>query len=328
MPTALAQQTAYPSFQQIAKDVILTEADALRALAAHVDSRFDQAIDMIQHTQGRLIVSGMGKSGHIGRKIAATFASTGQPSLFLHAAEASHGDLGMIASGDTLLLISYSGEAKELTTIIDYSHRLSLPIISITGQEHSTLARLSTLALVLPRVNEACPMGLAPTTSTTLTLALGDALAVALLKQRGFSKQQFRIFHPGGNLGKQLRRVAEFMHQGDKIPLVTGDTLMGECLVKMTAHGFGCIGITDNNNTLVGIITDGDLRRHMNPNLLTQSAYEIMTPNPVTLSPDCLMTDALAIFEKKSITSVFIIEDDQRICGILHLHDCLRNHAT
>ncbi len=327
MSSALAQHVSVSS-QSIAKDVILTESKALQALAASLNNSFDQAVDLIRQTEGRLIISGMGKSGHIGRKIAATFASTGQPALFLHAAEAGHGDLGMIAKGDTILLISYSGEAHELTTILDYSRRLSLPILSITGRDSSTLARLSTLSLILPPMQEACPMGLAPTTSTTVTLALGDALAVALLSLRGFSKQQFHIFHPGGNLGKQLRRVTDFMHQGSRIPLVPKDMLMGECLVKMTAYGFGCVGVLDDQSRLVGIITDGDLRRHMHPNLLMQTAKEVMTKGPITLTPDCLMSDALAIFERKSITSVFIVDNNQEVCGILHVHDCLRNHAT
>ena len=316
------------SYLQIGKDVVVAEAEALHDLAKSLDQSFEQAIELMAKTQGRLIISGIGKSGHVGRKIAATFASTGQPALFVHPAEASHGDLGMIAKGDVLLLISYSGESKELTTIIDYCHRLALPMVSITGQEQSTLARFSTVTLVLPKVTEACPMGLAPTTSTTLTLALGDALAVALLRYRGFSKQQFHVFHPGGSLGQQLRRVADCMHQGSKIPLLPISTLMDECLVKMTAHGFGCVGITDEQGFLGGIITDGDLRRHMNPGLLTQTVDQIMTKNPVTISPDCLIADALAIFEQKSITSLFVLDDTKAIVGIVHLHDCLRNHAA
>lgn len=329
MSIALVEKTSPFSYLQIAKDVILNEAEALQQLANHIDNRLEQALEIISNTKGRLIISGIGKSGHIGRKIAATFASTGQPALFVHAAEASHGDLGMIAKDDTLLLISYSGEAKELTTIIDYSHRLALPIISITGREHSTLARFSTISLVLPQVSEACPMGLAPTTSTTLTLALGDALAVALLSHKGFSKQQFHVFHPGGNLGQQLRRIADCMHQGDRVPLLSTGTLMGECLVKMTAYGFGCMGIIDKNGFLMGMITDGDLRRHMNQDLLNQTVNEVMTKNPLTISPDCLIADALAIFEKKSITNLFVIdEEDQKVCGIVRLHDCLRNHAA
>ncbi|WP_242508807.1 KpsF/GutQ family sugar-phosphate isomerase [Candidatus Finniella inopinata] len=316
------------SYLQIGKDVITAEADALHDLAKSLDRSFEQAITLMAKTQGRLIVSGIGKSGHIGRKITATFASTGQPALFVHPAEASHGDLGMIAKGDVLLLISYSGESKELTTIVDYCRRLSLPIISITGGEQSTLARFSSVSLVLPKVSEACPMGLAPTTSTTVTLALGDALAVALLRRRGFSKQQFHAFHPGGSLGQQLRRIADCMHQGAKIPLLHVSTLMDECLVKMTAHGFGCVGIVDDQEHLVGIITDGDLRRHMNPGLLTQTVDQIMTKNPLTISPDCLVVDALAIFEQKSITSLFVLDDTKTIVGIVHLHDCLRSHAA
>lgn len=316
------------SYLHIAKEVIIAESKALQQLAQDIDERIEEALELIYNTKGRLIISGIGKSGHIGRKIASTFSSTGQPALFIHAAEAGHGDLGMIAEGDTLLLISYSGEAKELTTIIDYGHRLLLPIISITGQPNSTLSRFSTISLVLPKVSEACPMGLAPTTSTTLTLALGDALAVALLSRKGFSKQQFHVFHPGGNLGQQLRRVADCMHKKDKTPLLPSGALMTECLVKMTTYGFGCMGVVNDNGVLIGMITDGDLRRHMNSELLTKTVDQVMTLKPLTISPDCLIADAMAIFEKKSITNLFVVDFDEKVCGIVRLHDCLQNHAA
>ncbi len=316
------------SHQNYGREIIVAEADALHQLADSLTETFDQAIELIRNTQGRLIISGIGKSGHVGKKIAATFASTGQPAFFVHAAEAGHGDLGMIAKGDTLLLISYSGEARELHAIIDYAHRFSIPIISITGRSNCNLTRIANLALILPNVGEACPMGLAPTTSTTMTMALGDALAVALLKSRGFSKHDFKLFHPGGNLGQQLKQIVEFMHTGEKVPLVDGDTLMGECLLKMTYHGFGCVGVIDQNEKLIGVITDGDLRRHMNANMLSQKAAEIMTANPVVGHTGLLMADALAIFEKKSITSLFIVDPEKNVLGLLHIHDCLRNSVA
>ncbi len=313
---------------ETSRQVILEEAKALSQLAISLGNSFEKAIELIEKTQGRLIVSGLGKSGHVGRKMAATFASTGQPSYFVHAGEANHGDLGMITQGDTLILISYSGEAQEMTAIIDYARRFSIPIICITGKGESTLARLSNVALVLPNAPEACPNGLAPTTSSTMTLALGDALAVTLLKRRGFSKNDFKIFHPGGNLGQQLRKVEDFMHTGQKIPLATPHHLMSDCLVLMTSGGFGCLGIVDEENHLVGVITDGDLRRHMNPQLLNQKAQDIMTQNPITMEPTMLMSDALALFQEKAITSVFIVDENKKVKGILHIHDCLRRHTA
>lgn len=326
--TAVAVKESKTLYQEKGREVILAEAAALQQLALTLDGTFDEAIQMIEATKGRLIVSGVGKSGHVGKKIAATFASTGQPSFFVHAAEAGHGDLGMITKGDILLLISYSGEARELHAVIDYARRFSVPIIAISGRKNCTLTRLATLSLVLPNVGEACPMGLAPTNSTTLTMALGDALAVALLSSRGFSKNDFKLFHPGGNLGQQLRHVSDYMHKGDNVPLVTKDTPMGECLVKMTYHGFGCVGVLDSDERLIGVITDGDLRRHMSSNLLEQTASEVMTKNPITLEDDLLMADALAIFEKKAITSLFILDKNNKVQGILHIHDCLRNSVA
>lgn len=307
--------------------VLIHEAKGIYELAESLGADFESAVNTIDNTKGRLIVSGVGKSGHVGRKIAATFASTGQPAFFVHAAEAGHGDLGMITKDDTLLLISYSGEANELHALFHYAHRLQLPIISITSKESSLLAKHSNITLILPNVGEACPMGLAPTTSTTLTMALGDALAVALLSLRGFTKQDFNTFHPGGNLGHQLRSIKDFMHQGDRVPLVNPNTSMTECLMRMSTSGFGCVGILDDNGCLAGIITDGDLRRHMSDNLLNLSASDVMTRNPVTIAPDALMGDALAIFEKKSITNVFVVDQTSaknNVLGILHLHDCLR----
>ncbi|MBY0281155.1 MAG: KpsF/GutQ family sugar-phosphate isomerase [Alphaproteobacteria bacterium] len=326
--TAVAVKESKTLYQEKGREVVLAEAAALRQLAETLNETFDEAIEMIRAAKGHLIVSGVGKSGHVGKKIAATFASTGQPSFFVHAAEAGHGDLGMVTKEDILLLISYSGEAKELHAIIDYAHRFSIPIISICGKQDSTLARLTNLSLVLPDVGEACPMGLAPTNSTTLTMALGDALAVALLDSRGFSKHDFKVFHPGGNLGQQLKQVSDFMHKGEKVPLVTENTPMGECLVKMTYHGFGCVGVLNKDEKLVGIITDGDLRRHMSSRMLEQTASAVMTKNPVTIERDSLMADAMAIFEKKSITSLFILDENKKVLGLLHIHDCLRNSVA
>lgn len=316
------------SHRQIGQEAILIEAKGLQLLANSLGENFNHAVDLIRSHSGRLVVSGIGKSGHVGRKIVATFASTGQPALFVHAAEAGHGDLGMIAKGDVLLLISYSGEAKELGSIIDYAHRFAIPIISITGRENCMLARVSTIALVLPDAPEACPMQLAPTTSTTLTMALGDALAVALLRDRGFSKHDFKIFHPGGSLGQQLKRVSDLMHSGEKLPLANPQTLMSDILVEMTVYGFGCVAVVNESGHLLGIITDGDLRRHMNPQLLEQRADEIMTRQPVTLSPDALMADALAMMESRSITNVFVVDDQNKVAGIIHIHDCLRHSVA
>ncbi len=315
------------SLIQKGRDVLFHGIKGLKTLAESLDNVFEMAVKTIASTKGRLIVSGVGKSGHVGRKIAATFASTGQPAFFIHAAEAGHGDLGMITKDDTLLLISYSGEASELHALFHYAHRLQLPVISITSKKTSLLAHHSNITLVLPDIGEACPMGLAPTTSTTLTMALGDALAVALLSQRGFSKQDFYRFHPGGNIGHQLRSIRNFMHKDERVPLESPHASITECLIKMSSSGFGCVGIVNANGCLEGIITDGDLRRNISNNLLSLTAADVMTKNPVTIDPEGLMGDALALFEKKSITNLFVVDKNltkNNVQGILHLHDCLR----
>jgi arabinose-5-phosphate isomerase len=314
---------------QTGQDVIVHEAKGLMILAETLDEHFDQAVSLINQTKGRLIVSGVGKSGHVGRKLAATFASTGQPSFFIHAAEASHGDLGMITRDDTLLLLSYSGEALELHSLLNYGRRLQLPVISITSKHESMLARHSNVTLTLPSVGEACPMGLAPTTSTTMTMAMGDALAVSLLTLRGFTKNDFRTFHPGGNLGRQLRSLKDYMHTGDQIPLVHQNVCIAECIDSISKGRFGCTGVYNDAHHLVGIITDGDLRRHLKHNLLEQKAYTVMTRDPVTIGPDALMGDALVLFQEKAITNVFIVDmknEHNTILGILHLHDCLKGN--
>lgn len=302
---------------------ITAESEALSRLAANLDEQFVNAVKLLSENNSHIIVSGIGKSGHIARKIAATFSSVGQPAFFVHPAEASHGDLGMITPQDRLLLLSHSGETSELKSILDYSRRFHIPLVAITGKKNSNLASVADITLCYPTVSEACPMGLAPTTSTTIMLALGDALAIATLNTRSFSPTDFRTFHPGGNLGKQLSRVRDFMHTNDRLPIVSKGTLMQECLIKMSYFGFGCIAIVDENGLLVGVITDGDLRRHMHTRLLNDTVESVMNPNPTIIPADILMAEALAIMQEKSITSLFI-NDNNKPIGILHIHDCLR----
>jgi arabinose-5-phosphate isomerase len=303
--------------------VIETEAAALATLAAALDGSLGRALDRLAAVTGRIVVTGMGKSGHIGRKIAATLASTGSPALFVHPAEASHGDLGMIAPADAILALSNSGETPELSDILAYARRFAIPLVAVTSRAESTLARHADVALVLPAAPEACPMGLAPTTSTTLMLALGDAIAVALLARKGFSASDFRVFHPGGRLGQRLARVRDLMHVGAEVPLAPETTRMDEALVMMTAGRFGCLGLTDEAGRLSGIITDGDLRRHMEPGLLGRRAAEVMTRNPRTIGPDALGAEALRIMNERRITALFVVEEG-RPSGILHVHDLLR----
>ncbi|MGH7184668.1 MAG: KpsF/GutQ family sugar-phosphate isomerase [Pseudomonadota bacterium] len=306
-----------------ARRVLQLEIEGLRSLAQALDERLGVALDLLAATTGRVIVTGMGKNSHIGAKIAATMASTGTAAYFVHPGEASHGDLGMIAPGDALLTLSNSGETPELADIVAYSRRFSIPLIAITGREQSTLARGADVALVLPAATEACPMGLAPTTSTTMMLALGDVLAIGLLERKGFSAHDFGMLHPGGRLGRMLMKVADIMHEGDQVPLIAETGRMTEVLVLMTAKSFGAAGIIDAEGRLVGIITDGDLRRHMGPELLTLTAREVMTPDPRTIRRQALAAEALGIMNRRKITSLFVVED-QRPVGILHIHDCLR----
>lgn len=305
------------------KAAIRAEIAGLEALADSIDGGFAQAVDVLSQVSGRIVVSGMGKSGHIGRKIAATLASTGTPAFFVHPAEASHGDLGMIAREDAVLALSNSGETAELADIIAYTRRFQIPLVAITSGRHSTLAQNCDVALFLPAAPEACPNGLAPTTSTTMTLALGDALAVALLKQRDFSAHDFQLFHPGGKLGHRLRKVRDLMHVGDALPLCPLDMQMSEALVIMTGRRFGCVGVQDGNGHLVGIITDGDLRRHMGPGLLELSADGIMSPNPISTTSEALAATALETMNRRAVTALFVV-DGQRPVGILHIHDLLR----
>ncbi len=306
-----------------ARRVLETEAKALTQLANSLGPSFVAALDILATTQGRVVVSGMGKSGHVGRKIAATLASTGTPAFFVHPGEASHGDLGMITAADSLFMLSNSGETTELADMVAYCARFSIPLVAVTSVAGSTLAEAADAALILPNAPEACPMGLAPTTSTTLTLALGDALAVALLERKQFSPADFHALHPGGKLGQRLLRVSDIMHGADELPLVTPEAQMSEVLITMTEKRFGCAGIVDADGRFQGVITDGDLRRHMSPEMLGATAAQVMTVNPTTIGPDALASEALAVMNDKSITNLFVVEG-RRALGILHIHDCLR----
>jgi arabinose-5-phosphate isomerase len=304
------------------RKVLEQEIKGLQALADTLDDHFAQAVECISKIKGRVIVSGMGKSGHVARKIAATMASTGTPAHFVHPGEASHGDLGMITPDDAVIALSNSGETAELSDLIAYCKRFSIPLIAMVRRKESMLVDAADIPMVLPNTSEACITG-APTTSTTMMMALGDALAVALVERKGFSRDDFSVFHPGGKLGKAFIRVADLMHTGKEIPLVESDMLMSDALLAVTGKRYGCSGVLDSKGCLAGVITDGDLRRHMNPNLLSMKATEVMTKNPLTIRPQALAAEALAIMNEKRITSLFIVEDEKPI-GILHIHDCLR----
>jgi arabinose-5-phosphate isomerase len=306
-----------------ARRVLATEAAALTALSDSLGDAFVAACDTLAGVTGRVVVSGMGKSGHVGCKIAATLASTGTPSFFVHPAEASHGDLGMITTSDAVIALSNSGETPELSDIIAFTRRFEIPLIGITSRAASTLAVESDVALVLPPMPEACSIGLAPTTSTTMMLALGDALAVALLDRRGFSAADFRVFHPGGQLGRRLLKVADIMHHGHGLPLVSPQAGMTEVILEMTAKSLGCVGVVGDDGLLAGIITDGDLRRHLRADLMSQPAVEVMTRKPKTVLPSLLAAEALRVMNEKSTTSLFVVEDGRPL-GVLHVHDLLR----
>lgn len=298
--------------------------DALRAaLGNGMGGPFKAAVALLRNARGRVIVSGIGKSGHVGQKIAATFASTGTPAFFVHPSEASHGDLGMITSEDVILALSWSGETVELANLITYSRRFSVPLIALTSGATSALAKNSNVVLCLPQAKEACPHGLAPTTSTTMTLALGDCLAIALLEARGFTAHDFKMFHPGGSLGASLKYVADIMHKGDRLPLAGREERMSDALVTMTAKALGCLGIVDDEGRLIGIVTDGDLRRHMGDNLLNAKAVDVMTANPKSVDPGMLASAALEMINASRITTVFVIEGGKPV-GVLHVHDLLR----
>jgi arabinose-5-phosphate isomerase len=316
-----------------ARRVLVHARNALASLADALNGEFSRAVDAMLQIEGRVIVSGMGKSGHVARKIAATLASTGTPAHFIHPAEASHGDLGMVTRADALMLLSYGGETAELSDLITYSRRIRVPLIGITaGKTDSTLVQASDVALVLPKAQEACPMGLAPTTSTTMMLVLGDALAIALMERRGFTADQYREFHPGGSLGRKLIRVRDIMHTGKELPLVAPDAPMREVVLAAMSgsYGFaGHAGVVDRRGALIGIVTDGDLRRHMERNLLDRRARDVMTADPKTVPPDMLVAEALTFMNVSSpkVTHLFVVDpkaDIRKPIGFLSVHDCLR----
>ena len=314
-----------PKYLSTARRVIEIEATALQELSESLNDTFDHAVELLLNGTSRVIVSGMGKSGHIARKIAATLASTGTPAHFVHPAEASHGDLGMMAQGDVALVLSNSGETPELAHLIAYTRRFSIPLIGVASNLKSTLLSQSDVALVLPAAKEACGTGIIPTSSTTMTLALGDALAIALMEHRSFTPEHFRKFHPGGKLGVRLSRVADLMHTGNKVPLVSATTSMADTLIEITQKSFGTVGVLDSKAHLIGIISDGDLRRNMK-GLLEQNAKQVMTPNPATISPDALAEKAISLMNQRKITCLFVVDNNNPkvVVGLLHIHDCLR----
>ena len=305
-----------------ARRVLQTEANAILEMVDALPDDFADVVELILKTEGRVIISGVGKSGHIGRKISATLASTGTPSYFVHASEASHGDLGMITSHDIVVLISNSGETQELRDILLHTRRFNIPLIGISSKINSTLLQSADYKLNLPNLPEACAIGMAPTTSTTLTLALGDAIAVAVMEQRGFGSEDFLKNHPGGKLGAQLSRVADLMHKGEKVPTVEADTPMSDVLLSMTSKGFGITGVL-KGGVLIGVISDGDLRRHMG-NLMEKTASEIATLDPVTITPELFAAQALALLNEKKISALMVVDEAKRPVGIVHIHDLLR----
>ena len=324
---ALALKAKPHAFIASALRTLETEREGVAALAAAMSDglgpRFVAAVDTIRAARGRVIVTGIGKSGHVARKIAATLASTGTPAFFVHAAEASHGDLGMITSDDVMLVLSWSGETEELKDLINYSRRFRIALIAVTVNADSTLGKSADIVLVLPQAREACPHNLAPTTSSLMQLALGDALAIALLESRGFTAVDFGVFHPGGKLGAALKFVRDVMHPGSAVPLIGRDALMSEAIVEMSAKGFGCVAVTNGDGRLLGVITDGDLRRHMRDDLLRAPVGEVMTASPKTVRPGQLASEALELINSLKITALIVVESDRPV-GIVHFHDLLR----
>ncbi len=312
---------------RIAREVIDTEARALSDLRDGLDDAFAEAVERILAISGRVVVSGMGKSGHVGRKIAATLASTGTPAQFVHPAEASHGDLGMVTANDLALVLSNSGETPELRSVIEHTRRYEIPLVGVASKPQSTLLRAADVKIVLPQAAEACPMGLAPTTSTTLTLALGDALAVALMARRKFTPEHFRAFHPGGKLGAKLLTVGALMHGPEALPLAPADQPMPETILEMTRRAFGVAGVVDREGRLIGVISDGDLRRRLDQ-LMSLTAGEVATRAPKTIGPRALAGEAVALLNRHKITSLFVADpeaaDGPRPIGLIHIHDCLR----
>ena len=302
-----------------------SETDTINKLKETLsDGSLTRALDTMQKSNGRIIVTGMGKSGHIGKKIAASLASTGTPSFFVHPAEASHGDLGMITEDDVVIAISNSGESKELIDILNYCKRFGITLISITKNPESSLGKAGDIILRLPNNGEACPLGLAPTSSTTATLVLGDILTIGMIERNGFSKSDFNDRHPGGKLGSILQRVSDLMHTGEEMPLLEEHTNMQSALLEMTSKRLGCVGFVNKNGELTGIITDGDLRRCLSPKILDEQAFNLMTKNPKTISKDALASEALKIMHDKKITNLFVVEN-QKPVGVIHIHDLLNN---
>ena len=293
------------------------------ALRADMADSFAEALDILRNCRGRVIVTGMGKSGYVGQKVAATLTSTGTPTYFVHPGEASHGDLGMITRDDVIVAFSWSGETVELGNILSYSRRFAVPLIAVTSKPGSTLGQAAEVVLALPLAKEACPHGLAPTTSTVMQLALGDSIAIALLESKGFTAIDFKALHPGGQLGARLKFVSDLMHEGDHLPLAPAGAVMSEAIVVMTEKALGCLGVVDDDGLLIGIITDGDLRRHMGGGLLTARAADIMTASPKTVSPDLMASAALEMINASAITALFVVENGRPV-GIIHIHDLLR----
>ena len=318
-PINAAVQSALRTLEAEGSGIAAIEA----ALRSDLGETFARATDLIRQAKGRVIVTGLGKSGHIARKIAATFASTGTPAFFVHAAEAGHGDLGMITTDDVVLALSWSGEQAEMKALITYAKRFRIALISMTAEGDSTLSQAADVALTLPKAREACPHNLAPTTSSLMLLALGDALAIALLEGRGFTSVDFSVLHPGGKLGAMLKHISEVMHTGAAVPVKPLGTSMSEALVEMTSKGFGCVGIVDARGAVAGIVTDGDLRRHMRPDLMTALVDDVMTKNPKTIRGNLLASEALEILNASKITALIVTEANKPV-GIVHLHDLLR----
>ncbi len=307
--------------------VLKTEADAITALSKRLDQSFHDACELILQCDGRIVVTGMGKSGHIGNKIAATLASTGTPAFFMHPGEASHGDLGMITAHDLVIALSNSGETSEITLLLPLLKRLGIPLIALTGKPSSTLARSADIHLDVSVAREACPLGLAPTSSTTASLAMGDALAIAVLEARGFTEEDFALSHPGGDLGRRLLlRVSDIMHTGDAIPLVTAATTLKHTLIEMTAKGLGMAGVIDDGDRLIGIYTDGDLRRTFEkmPDIATARVTDFMTANPVTIEAERIASEALKLMYDKKINALMVVDAERRVQGALNMHDLLR----
>lgn len=316
--------------REFARKVLKTEADAILGLIPTVDGQFDRALDLLHDCAGRVVVTGMGKSGIIAHKLSATFSSTGTPALFLHAAEAVHGDLGMVQTNDVVLALSYSGETEELIRLLEAIRRLGARLIAITGSPSSTLGAAADVTLTCAVAEEACPMNLAPTASTTATLALGDALALALAQRKGFQAEHFAHLHPGGRLGKRLMRVDSVMHGGDALPTVTRDTGMPDVIQQISSKRLGMTCVVDEQGRVVGVVTDGDLRRHMTPgsDLLSHRAADVMTTRPVTIQTGTLAVEALRLMEQRKITSVVVVDDQNAVQGVVHLHDLWRTQMV